>query len=447
MTLLEILLVGTLALLIAGPFVLGYRSEDRTVFWSPLTMLAAIFGYYFLIGPLISLSYGVTTMYGMDFRDVMWKPWLAGTLSLASIYAGFGCSFIQFRRKLSAEISASRGTQLRFFCLVLAGLGLVGFTYFVVATGRSVLSILTPVETDSETVSQGSGLAAGNYLYLLINAFTPAVCMWYVLNAGQSRLKRLLTVGPPALLVVFFYTTLGFRHRIIILAGSLAATIYLLRRNRPNPLALLAGCGGLVLVAGLIVLTRTYNHGLDLSRVSGMGFADIFLGGFNDSGTFFTLAMVMDAIPAHIPFIGLEPLWIAATIPIPRMLWLGKPEPTYLVMINDLAGTQGQAVPVVGEHYMMFGWAGVIVGGLIIGIIYRGFWNFYRANPDNPIVIVIYTVSFGLCFPLINRGYLAQTLMEYFFALIPVVFLFLAFRAGMTLPPTGDDIHGTSVKR
>jgi hypothetical protein len=142
----------------------------------------------------------------------------------------------------------------------------------------------------------------------------------------------------------------------------------------------------------------------------------------------------MESIPAHLPYIGFEPLWIAATIPIPRALWLGKPEPNYLWALNELSGTQGQAVPAPGEHYMMFGWFGVILGGLIIGIIYRGFWNFYRANPDNPIVVVIYAVSYGLCFPLINRGYLAQSLMEYFFALLPLVLLYAASRASMALP-------------
>ena len=70
-------------------------------------------------------------------------------------------------------------------------------------------------------------------------------------------------------------------------------------------------------------------------------------------------------------------------------------------------------------------------------MIYRGFWNFYRANPGNPIEMVIYAVSFGLCFPLVNRGYLAQTLMEYFFGLMPLVVLFWIFRRSMTVRSPG----------
>jgi O-antigen polysaccharide polymerase Wzy len=435
MTPLEIFIVGTLTLLVAFPIVRGYSNREKTLFWSPLTIFAAVYCYYFLIGPLICLRLGQTVAYNMDFRDSMWKAWLAGTLSLASIYTGFAVSIFHFKRRLAPEITSSHKTQLRLFCFALAAMGLVGFAYYVITTGRSVIAILTPLAPSSENLANSSsGLAAGNYLFLLINAFTPAICIWYVLNANKSFLARLFLVGLPAVLVVFFYTTLGFRHRIIIMAAALAATIFLLRGTRPNPLALLGGCAGLVLTAGLIVLTRTYNQGLDLSLLKGMGVVDVFLGGLNDASTFFTLAMAMDWIPAHMPFIGIEPFWVAATIPIPRALWANKPEPNYLWALNELAGTQGQAVPSPGEHYMMFGWPGIIIGGLVIGIIYRGFWNFYRANPSNPIVVVIYSVSFGLCFPLINRGYLAQTLMEYFFALLPVVALFLMSRASMTLP-------------
>jgi hypothetical protein len=435
MTPLEIIVVSVLALLAAFPLVRGYFNEDKVMFWSPLTIIAAVYCYYFLVGPLICLKLGQTVVYNMDFRDVMWKAWLAGALSLASIYAGFAISIFRFNRRLSPEITTSRKTLLRMFCLALGGMGLVGFAYYVYTTGRSVVAILTPFAPSAENLANtSSGLAAGNYLFLLINAFTPALCIWYVLNAHRNLLGRLIIVGVPALLVVFFYTTLGFRHRIIIMASALAATTYLLRRTRPNPMALVGGCAGLVLAAGLIVLTRTYNQGLDLSLVRGMGLFDVFLGGLNDSSTFFTLAMAMDWIPAHMPFVGLEPFWVAMTIPIPRALWAGKPEPNYLWALNELSGTQGQAVPSLGEHYMMFGWPGIVIGGLVIGIIYRGFWNFYRANPGNPIVVVIYAVSFGLCFPLINRGYLAQTLMEYFFALLPVVVLFMISRASMTLP-------------
>ena len=433
----EITLIVVLGLLVAAPLYIGFTTKDKTVFWNPLTIFATVFAYYFLIGPLIALSTGNTIAYEQNFRDVMWKPWLAGVVGLGSIYAGFAIPVFKTGRKYSEIFDDERRIQVRKFCFILFGLGMVGFAYFAIATGRSPLSILNPIAgASANTGSDQQAIAAGNYLFLLINTFIPALCMWYALNADKPVLMRLLLVGFPVMFVVFFYTTLGFRHRIVILSLALSATAYLTQRKRPNPGTLLLGVIGLLFGAGLIVLSRSYGQGLDLSLVSGVNSFEIFLSGFNDCGTFFTLALVMDSMPQVLPFFGFQSLWVALTIPIPRALWLAKPEPDYLWAINDLAGTQGQAVPLTGEHYMMAGWFGIIIGGLLVGIIYRGFWNFYRANPSNPIVMVIYAVSFGLCFPLINRGYLAQALMEYFFALMPLVVLFWLFRSDMALPET-----------
>ena len=145
----------------------------------------------------------------------------------------------------------------------------------------------------------------------------------------------------------------------------------------------------------------------------------------------FTTALVIASIPTTFPYVGLNPLWIALTIPIPRSLWPDKPYPLFLEYFGSLTGTEGQAVPVVGEHYMMAGWVGIVAGGLIIGIIYRCFWEFYRANPRNPLVVALYAVSWALCFPVVNRGYLAQTLMEFFFDLLPLVVLYRLSRKMM----------------
>ena len=435
MQLYEIALVGILILLIGGALGVAYRSRDQTLFWNPLTLFAAIFAYYFVVGPLLALGFGSTFFYGIDFRPMMWKPWLAGLLGLAAIYAGFAIRTKRFASRLAAGFHPALRKRLRAYCLILFGLGLVGFAYDAYVSGQSLAMLLLPVHSGTgfdAGPSGREGLAAGNYLILLINVFIPAMCLLTALNVHQPLPKRLLFVVLPATQVALFYASLGFRHRIVILILSMTATTYLLRRKRPNPGALLLGGAGIVLMAGFVVLSRSYGQGLDLSQIADLSLTEIFLGGFNDAGTFFTTALVIDSIPGTFPFVGLNPLWIALTIPIPRGFWPNKPYPLFLEYFGSLTGTQGQAVPVVGEHYMMAGWIGIIVGGLIIGIIYRCFWEFYRANPDNPLVVATYAVSWALCFPVVNRGYLAQTLMEFFFDLLPLVGLYFISRKMMS---------------
>jgi O-antigen polysaccharide polymerase Wzy len=423
----EVPIVIVLSLLVLGPFVVAYRSKDKVLFWNPLTMFAAVFAYYFLVGPFIALGFGVTSIYGVDLRDVMWKPWLGGALGLGSIYCGFAIRTKKVHARLEERMTDRMREVLTTCFVVLFGLGVLGFAYDAYISGQSILKMLMPIHgatgVDASEVER-EGFAAGNYLLLLIGAFIPAMC---VLCASTSRLPilmQLIVVGIPAIQVELFYSSWGYRHRIVSMITSVAATGFLMRGRRPSPVALLLGGCSIVLVAGAIVMTRSYGSGLDIRMLSGVRLSQVFFEGFSDSGTFFTTALVMDAFPTTFHFIGLEPLWIAMTLPVPRRLWPAKPLPEFLDQFQYLTGTGGQAVPVVGEHYMMAGWFGVVVGGIVIGVIYRRFWDFYRANPRNPIVVAMYAVAWALCFPVVNRGYLAQTLMEFFFTLLPLAVIF-----------------------
>ncbi len=426
----EILLVLIMAVLAGAPIWVAYRSKDRTLFWNPLTLIAAVFAYYFLIGPLVSLSLHNTFAYGMDLRDMMTKAWLAGVLGLGSIYAGFAIKARPYRARFVKTMGAPLRRRLWMAFAIFTGFALLGLAYNIYMSGQSLAQVFLPLHEGSVEVSEveRQGMAAGNYVFLLINVFIPAFCLLTVLTAGRPTVQRWLIVGAPVLVVVLFYISIAFRHRIVVMMLSLAATACLLRGKRPSPLGLLGGAAGIVLLSGFIVLTRSYGRGLDLSQVKDLSVMEIFLGGFSDAGTFFTTGLVVDSIPATFPYVGLEPLWIALTIPIPRSIWPEKPYASFLQYFESLTGTQGQAVPVTGEHYMMGGWIGIVIGGVIIGLIYRRFWEFYRANPDNPLVIAMYAVAWALVFPVINRGYLAQTLMEFFFDLLPLVVVFLFSR-------------------
>jgi O-antigen polysaccharide polymerase Wzy len=435
-SILEIALVSVLVALTGGAVLVAYRSKDKTLFWNPLTMFAGTFTYYFIIGPLLALGFGQTTMYGIDLRDVMWKPWLAGAVGLASIYVGFSIRIKIPKKRLVEGMTPAVKAVLKRSFILLFGLGLVGFAYDAYVSGLPITTMLMPVHrglADDVSAVEREGFAAGNYLLLLIDAFIPALCVLCAATVELPLIYRLLAVGIPALQVELFYASWGYRHRIITLLVSLAATTFLLRGKRPSPGLILVGVSVMLLIAGTIVFTRSYGAGLDIRQLSGMKFSQVFLGGFNDSGTFFTTALVMDSFPTTFHFVGLAPVWIALTIPIPRRIWPSKPMPEFLDQLAYLTGTQGQACPVVGEHYMMAGWPGIVIGGLIIGIIYRRFWDFYRSNPRNPMVIAVYAVSWALCFPVINRGYLAQTLMEFFFTLLPLALLYIFSRAALTL--------------
>ena len=141
----EIVLVTALVGLIGGVFWTGYRSPDRTVFWNPLTLFATVFAYYFVVGPLIALALHNTSAYGMEFRGMMWKSWLAGLLGLSSIYAGFAIRARRFRTKLVAGVRPDLRRRLWIYFWILFGLGLLGFAYDAYVSGQPLSNLLLPL--------------------------------------------------------------------------------------------------------------------------------------------------------------------------------------------------------------------------------------------------------------------------------------------------------------
>src|SRR5262245_56519311 len=135
MSFVEILLVAVLSVLIGGYYWTIYRSRDPMLFWSPLTLISAVFAYYFLIGPLLSLAFNNTFAYGMDLREMMTKAWLAGTLGLASIYLGFAIKARPYRTVLVKTMGATLRRRCWLFFGMFAALGTLGLAYNIYMSG------------------------------------------------------------------------------------------------------------------------------------------------------------------------------------------------------------------------------------------------------------------------------------------------------------------------
>lgn len=88
-----------------------------------------------------------------------------------------------------------------------------------------------------------------------------------------------------------------------------------------------------------------------------------------------SIIQLMRAFPERYPYLGFEMPWVAATKPIPRAIWPGKPE-GLSVGIEEAIGVEGLTVSCtfVGETYMAAGVFGVLLGGLFFGAV-AAFYN------------------------------------------------------------------------
>jgi hypothetical protein len=76
-----------------------------------------------------------------------------------------------------------------------------------------------------------------------------------------------------------------------------------------------------------------------------------------------------------------------------------------------------------GEHYLAFGWIGIIIGGLATGMFSRIGWNWFLRRKEEQLAIVFIAVFNSFLYVVLSRGYLPQVVMNFFFTLGPIIYL------------------------
>jgi hypothetical protein len=101
-----------------------------------------------------------------------------------------------------------------------------------------------------------------------------------------------------------------------------------------------------------------------------------------------TFAIVVDRTPSAVPYWGGETLIPIFSKPIPRILWPGKPEEVlgntfwknYAGVMSDDDYVTSYNLPWLPELYANFGWLGVVIGMIVIGVAFRYLVEKFRAD-------------------------------------------------------------------
>lgn len=395
-------------------------SKGFSEFWSPLTIVAIIYGYYCCLGPYQAVSSGDTYDRLLNMRPFYVSAFWGAFVSLLSILAGFYLNQIHynFRKVQPLPHSALLQYGRKVF--------IAGFILFTISTGGNVGKLINPL--DAEYVPQMAG-SFGNYFGLAINFMIPGVTMLFAYFLLTR--KSLIWFVAAFLVSIGLFITLGFRYRIVLMLGSMAIVYYYTIRKKPN--LVVASVGMVVLIAfmGLLNLSRQYGSGLNTSKLEEGTTAEYYESGLREALIFQTSGAVIDIVPERHPHAGLEPVWSTLLFPIPSALFPEKNSSAYLFdTLDAIYGekvSQGAAMMSYGEHYLAFGWVGVIIGSFLIGWFSKKLWYWYKVNNSNPFVIVVYAVTVAYIYVILSRGYLPQVTMLFFFTVFPgFVVLWLA---------------------
>lgn len=389
-------------------------------FWSPLTIIAIIYGYYCCIGPYQAVSSGDTYDRLLNMRPFYVSAFWGAFVSLVSITAGFYVNQVhyRFRRAQPLPHDALLGYGRKMF--------IVGFILFTISTGGNVGKLINPL--DAEYVPQMAG-SFSNYFGLAINFMIPAVTMLFA-HFLLTR-KSLIWFVVPFIVSIGLFITLGFRYRIVLLLGSMAIVYYYTIRKKPNLIVASVGIVGLIVFMGLLNVSRQYGSGLNTAKLEEGSTSEYYESGLREALIFQTSGAVIDIVPERHPHAGLEPVWSTLLFPIPSALYPEKNSSAYLFdTLDAIYGekvSQGAAMMSYGEYYLAFGWAGIIIGSFLIGWFYKKLWFWYKVNYSNPFVIVVYAVTVTYLYVILSRGYLPQVTMLSFFTVFPAyVALWLA---------------------
>lgn len=419
----ETLYVVLLLLLIGGILINNIFSSKYYKLWSPLTIVGLTYLYYTVAGPLLSIYMDETYIRFTEHRPFFIHSWKAAFLSLLFIVIGYWISAHNYKVKgldLSNYNISKYATRMY----------IVGIVGVVLAFGFSSIASINFLSGDTLEQTAISG-GFSNYFLFMINLFIPSAALLIVNSVKKNKYSWLLILS--MLYPIALYITLGFRYRVVLLLLTLLATYYLYLKKRPNFIALTILSVLVVTFMGIVGSTRTYYSGLKrLDAIEDKSFFDLFLSGFSEAQTFQSTGLLIEDVPKAHPHIGLQPVYESLAMPIPRQFWPDKPSGESLDAIYSIYQYEtgigevstGAAILNFGENYLAFGWIGVIVGALILGVVLRIAWNWFLARRDNEIAIVLIAVFNSFVYVVISRGYLPQVTINFFFTVVPTYIIY-----------------------
>lgn len=407
--------ITTIILIALVVFVLfkGWRSQDKSDLWSPLTFISLTFVYY-----CVMPFYDDEVQFFLSTMGSSATPFFISTiLFFCCVLIGFyrtkgTANFSRWNTTFTAE-NCKRVGLILFFLALICYVPVRGLHFSI---GRI---------NDDVVLAERTGFV--NYLIDMVNTFCASACL---LIASYKYKKN-----PWVILVLWLTLTTfivaGFRSRLVVLMISACTTFYLFPRPRkPDYLPLAALAIGAYLFFAVMEQTRSYGRGLDLNTAQGISFSEMREGSKESDNVYIFSCRSIKAYDSSGERIGFEPILTAVLMPIPRSFFPWKPDGGYLTKAQLLTtgDVTGAAFFCYAEGFMSFGYIGVILYGLFLGWLAKKFWSNYKNNPTSLGAIIALGIFNGFCYKVISRGYLANAFIEYAFYICLPFWLAMLFK-------------------
>jgi hypothetical protein len=378
-TLAQILVLSLLTLILMSVAIALRPEQQMPILCDPLVLACAFLAQFFVLAPVLAHLTGFQTL-------VFFIPPKPSTIvtTMAAFVLMLAFCILGNRVRLGvmvADLLPSFGPRPRklprrwieMFILLASGAGCMAWIQY----NGGILGALN-VGYGARNSPPAFGIA---FKSLLVVTFLLA---WRVIGASRRRRSDWILLGAVLLFdAVFFGIYFGARKYLLFLFFGIL-TIWLLRRGLGQLPKARASAVLLLLIVYFSVwgsirskpvsvmmgMSSDYRPAADLGMHFGMvtGLVAPFGGA----------CKVMEIFPETEPFKHGSTLLVVLFMPIPRAIWPGKPigigrEITYYYSgpFYEYSGGWSVAPTILGEYWINFGWIGVMVGGFLLGLLFR----------------------------------------------------------------------------
>lgn len=389
-------IVGLTSLILCD-LISSWKSKDISRFWCPMTFIDLVYIYYTIMPYLEGADY-----YG--FNNLSFNR-----LSIIGAFISYLSCIVTFRvykksvnfKKYNSTFNEHNALKLAFVLFIIGFVGHVafrGFSFSIFASSKAT-----------------AWEKAGDFEFYFSSLVSLSCAACGLLVACE---KRKIILIPILLLTLIIFIVAGFRYRIVMLIITMAVSWQLYPHPKKInykillPIAIVA-----FLFFGLMDNARQYGAGLNRNAVANFELSKVKGPGENASVFSFS-GYVMD-VYQNKEYVYFQPIWCAITLPIPRAIYPNKPNAEYLKNIST-ADFGGAAFTYYAEAFMAFGWFGIILYGIFLGLLSKRVWLNYQNNRNNINAILFLGLFNGFTFLFISRGYMAQVVLTFiYFVVLP----------------------------
>jgi oligosaccharide repeat unit polymerase len=289
------------------------------------------------------------------------------------------------------DFTASQLFGLFLFAFIL------GYLHIFIAVNFNPIEMINQMTGPRFSQSWGRGrfgdISALLYELSLLIYLLPPIAGLMLARAKQFTAIQKLFVTMVVALTFFYAFAAGTRNILATYVIAMFGSYFLSKPDLKLKRLLVVGIPltALLLFVSALMLELRSSGGISSLGSEQRHFNTLYI-----DHNMVNISNLTNVFPDAVDYLGLEIPYQSIIKPIPRALWPGKPEGLSMSIETALGSHDGVttlACTFVGEAYMAFGLAGVLIAGLFFGAS-AGWWNQMGQNKNSSFSQILYASGF-----------------------------------------------------